>query len=212
MRVISGTAKGRNLKSPGAATRPITDRAKESLFNILGTRVIDANVLDLFAGAGSVGIEALSRGARHATFVELDRDALRAIRENLELTRLMDRATVVREEVFKFIRHESVLLPFSTQQDPRGQGSASVVREKSRAEYDVIYVAPPQYRELWLETLKTLDGRGFLSERGLVIAQIHPKEFRAYEFTEFELSDQRKYGSTLLCFYSRRTPKDSPGQ
>jgi len=104
MRVISGTAKGRTLKSPGVATRPITDRAKESLFNILGPRVQDANVLDLFAGAGSVGIEALSRGARAATFVELDRDALRAIRDNLTLTRLADRARVVRQDVFKFSR------------------------------------------------------------------------------------------------------------
>ena len=100
MRVISGSAKGRTLKSPGAATRPITDRAKESLFNILGTRVQDANVLDLFAGAGSVGIEALSRGAQHATLVELDREALAAIRANLTLTQLAERATVVRLDVF----------------------------------------------------------------------------------------------------------------
>ena len=179
MRIISGTAKGRTLKSPGAATRPITDRAKESLFNILGTHVVDANVLDLFAGAGSVGIEALSRGARHATFVELDREALHAIRENLELTRLLDRAKIVREDVFRFIRKD--------------EGKP----------YDLIYIAPPQYHELWIETMKTLDGRGFLSERGVVVAQIHPKEFREHEFQEFELSDQRKYGSTLLCFYMR---------
>src|SRR5512142_1837980 len=103
MRVISGTARGRTLKSPGEATRPITDRVKTSLFNILGTRVIDANVLDLFAGAGSVGIEALSRGARAATFVELDHQALQAIKANLALTRLADRANVVRQDVFKFI-------------------------------------------------------------------------------------------------------------
>src|SRR5512135_416165 len=103
MRVISGSAKSRKLKSPPPQTRPITDRAKESLFNILGTRVIDANVLDLFAGAGSVGIEALSRGARSATFVELDREALQAIRDNLALTKLAQGANVVRQDVFKFI-------------------------------------------------------------------------------------------------------------
>lgn len=204
MRVISGSAKGRPLKSPGAATRPITDRAKESLFNILGPQVVDANVLDLFAGAGSVGIEALSRGARHATFVELDRDALQAIRQNLELTRLLDRATVVRAEVFKFIRRESTVPPLPTLQRTAGQGSVNPGWDKSRAEYDLIYVAPPQYRELWLETLKTLDGRGYLSKRGVVVAQIHPKEYRAHEFAEFEMSDQRKYGSTLLCFYKKK--------
>ncbi len=180
MRVISGTAKGRTLKSPGTATRPITDRVKENLFNILGAHIADAKVLDLFAGAGSVGIEALSRGARHATFVELDRDALRAIRENLDLTRLYDRAKIVREDVFRFIR----------------KGASE--------KYDLIYVAPPQYRDLWSETLKTLDGREFLSERGMIVVQIHPKEFHAAVLDEFVLADERKYGSTMLCFYRRR--------
>jgi 16S rRNA (guanine966-N2)-methyltransferase len=180
MRVISGTAKGRTLKSPGAATRPITDRAKESLFNILGTRVRGANVLDLFAGAGSVGIEALSRGARAATFVELDREALRAIRDNLTLTRLADHAKIVRLDVFKFIRRGTL--------------------EK----FDLIYVAPPQYKDLWADTLATLDGRGFLSDDGVVVAQIHPKEFRAVALTTLELFDQRKYGNTMLCFYKNK--------
>jgi 16S rRNA (guanine966-N2)-methyltransferase len=179
MRVISGTAKGRTLKSPGAATRPITDRAKESLFNILGTRVRGANALDLFAGVGSVGIEALSRGARAATFVELDREALRAIRDNLTLTRLADRARIVRLDVFKFLR-----------------------RDVGR--YDLIYVAPPQYHELWAETLTTLDGRGLLSDDGVIVAQIHPREFHAVDLKTFELFDSRKYGSTMLCFYRNK--------
>jgi 16S rRNA (guanine(966)-N(2))-methyltransferase RsmD len=185
MRVISGTAKGRTLKAPGAATRPITDRVKTSLFNILGARVIDANVLDLFAGAGSVGIEALSRGARAATFVELDRDALHAIRENLALTRLADRAQIVRLDVFKFIRHT----PQSETEEGRGGG------------YDLIYVAPPQYKGLWSETLRALDTSALLSEKGIVVAQIHPKEYHALELQRLELFDQRKYGSTMLCFY-----------
>ncbi len=181
MRVISGTAKGRTLKSPGAATRPITDRAKESLFNILGARVRGANVLDLFAGAGSVGIEALSRGARFATFVENDRDALRAIHANLERTRLAERARVVRDDVFRFVRHWT---PDS------GLGTL-----------ELIYIAPPQYKELWKETLKTLDGRGLLADDGIIVAQIHPKEYAELEWEEFVLKEQRKYGSTLLCFY-----------
>ncbi|MBI4786179.1 MAG: 16S rRNA (guanine(966)-N(2))-methyltransferase RsmD [Chloroflexi bacterium] len=179
MRVISGTARGRTLKSPGEATRPITDRAKTSLFNILGTRVIDADVLDLFAGAGSVGIEALSRGARRATFVELDRAALQTIRDNLALTKLADRASVVRQDVFKFIA------------------------QSAATRYDVIYVAPPQYKGLWSKTLVALDDADLLADRGTLVAQIHPKEYRDLALKQFALVDQRKYGSTLLCFYQK---------
>lgn len=178
MRVISGSAKGRKLKSPPESTRPITDRVKENLFNILGTDVIDANVLDLFAGAGSVGIEALSRGARHATFVEMNDEALQTIRANLQLTRLAARADVIRANAYKYIK-QTPATPF-----------------------DVIYVAPPQYKGMWSETLRLLDARPqFLSESGVVIAQIHPREFQELELESFELDDERKYGSTLLCFY-----------
>ncbi|MBI3913568.1 MAG: 16S rRNA (guanine(966)-N(2))-methyltransferase RsmD [Chloroflexi bacterium] len=190
MRVISGTAKGRTLKSPGAATRPITDRVKENLFNVLGARVEDANVLDLFAGAGSVGIEALSRGARRCTFVEKDNAALRAIKENLELTRLNDRARVVRDDVFRFIRHWTPGLELGT--------------------WDLIYIAPPQYKDLWAETLRALDGRGMLSPRGILVAQIFPKEYHALELEEFALADQRTYGSTMLCLYKNKSsPQES---
>lgn len=178
MRVISGTAKGHPLKAAGAATRPITDRVKENLFNILGARIIDARVLDLFAGAGSVGIEALSRGARAATFVEVDRAALAAIRTNLETTRLADRARIVRRDVFRFLRDTP---------EP----------------YDVIYAAPPQYQGLWMGTLTLLDQGAWLSENGIIIVQIHPKEYKALALTQLELFDQRKYGSTMLCFYRR---------
>ncbi|MBN2303959.1 MAG: RsmD family RNA methyltransferase, partial [Anaerolineae bacterium] len=89
MRVIAGSAKGRKLKMvPGDSTRPVMDRVKEALFNILGTSVMDCSFLDLFAGTGSVGIEALSRGAERAVFVDMDRFAIRTIHENLALTRL----------------------------------------------------------------------------------------------------------------------------
>ncbi len=180
MRVIAGEAKGRKLLSvPGRATRPITDRVKESLFNILGGQVVNALFLDLFAGTGSVGIEALSRGARRAVFVERNRQALKVIAENLKMTGLTDRAKVVSSDVFKFLRGE--------------------FDEK----FDIVYIAPPQYKGLWARTLLALDERELLADEGLIIAQIHPKELASLDLKSLQLADQRKYGSTLLCFYAR---------
>jgi len=105
MRVVAGTARGRRLRTPpGAATRPTADRVREATFNALWSLgVLDgATVLDLFAGSGALGIEALSRGASHATFVDNDARAVEVIRANLETTGLADRATVVRSEAIRY--------------------------------------------------------------------------------------------------------------
>jgi len=179
MRVISGTAKGRKLKSvPGEGTRPVTDRVKESLFNILGSDVRDARFLDLFAGTGGVGIEALSRGAAEAAFVEQGRAALETIRANLAITRLADRARVVRADVFAFLA-----------------GAPD-------APFDYVYIAPPQYKGLWAQTLRALDANpAWLSTDSQIIVQIHPREFEPLALEHLTLVDQRKYGSTILCFY-----------
>jgi 16S rRNA (guanine(966)-N(2))-methyltransferase RsmD len=179
MRVISGTAKGRTLKAvPGEGTRPITDRVKESLFDILGADIRDARFLDLFAGTGSVGIEALSRGAKEAVFVEQGRPALETIRANLALTKLAERARVVRADVFTFLS--------GTPDTP----------------FDYIYVAPPQYKGLWAQTLRAIDAKpAWLSEDSQAIVQIHPVEFEPLQLEHLALVDKRKYGSTLLCFY-----------
>lgn len=107
MRVISGTARGRRLVAPdGATTRPTPDRVREATFNALGSldAVVDATVLDLFAGSGALGIEALSRGAAQVTFVDQDRAARRAIETNLAACGLADQATVVTEPVERFVR------------------------------------------------------------------------------------------------------------
>ncbi len=107
MRVISGTARGRRLVAPeGASTRPTPDRVREATFNALGSlgAVVDATVLDLFAGSGALGIEALSRGAAHVTFVDHDRAARTAMEANLATTGLGDRATVVTGPVDRFLR------------------------------------------------------------------------------------------------------------
>lgn len=179
MRVIAGEAKGRRLKRvPGSSTRPVGERVKEALFGILRERVEGALVLDLYAGTGSVGIEALSRGARGAVFVERGRQAVATIKDNLAHTRLSDRARVVRSDVFAFLKKED-LEPF-----------------------DLIYVAPPQYQGLWAKTLRAVDEASLLAPGGLVVAQMHPKEYEELELETLELTDQRKYGSTMLCFYA----------
>lgn len=113
MRVIAGTARGVPLRAPrDRGTRPVTDRVKETLFGILGERVPDARVLDLYAGSGALGIEALSRGAAHATFVERGREALGAIRHNLERTGLAAAASVHGDDVLRFLARDPDALRF----------------------------------------------------------------------------------------------------
>ncbi len=182
MRVISGQAKGRKLYAvPGNKTRPITDRVKQALFDIVSGDVVGSRFLDLFAGTGGVGIEALSRGAEWAVFVERRAAAVRVIARNLEATRLADRARVVRADVLGFLAHPPA----------------------DEAPFDLIYVAPPQYRGLWADTLRALDraGHPLLLDDSLIIVQIHPKEYEPLPLTHLALADQRHYGSTWLCFY-----------
>jgi len=179
MRVISGTAKGRHLQAvPGDSTRPITDRVKEALFNILGADVIDAEFLDLFGGTGGVGIEALSRGAAHAVFIDKNHKAQATIKANLELTRLAERSEIVRGDAFRYL-----------------QGTPQP--------FHYIYVAPPQYERLWVNAL-TLEQPGWLAEDGEIIVQIHPKEYEVVPLENFEEIEQRKYSSTLLVFYEHK--------
>jgi 16S rRNA (guanine966-N2)-methyltransferase len=181
IRVVAGEAKGRRLKTPKTTeTRPIIDRVKTALFDILSVRVEDANFLDLFAGTGSVGIEALSRGAANATFIELSIAALKLVRENLQITGLTDRAETLHMDAFKFLQTHA---------------------ERS---YDIIYVAPPQYKGMAVRALALLDNSSLVPETGMVIVQIHPRErseIVAVSLTRLVLTDERRYGSTLLMFY-----------
>jgi 16S rRNA (guanine(966)-N(2))-methyltransferase RsmD len=150
---------------------------KAALFDILSPQIVGARALDLFAGTGSVGIEALSRGAAQVTFVERDRRAVRVIQSNLRDTGLAEHGQVVQDDVFRYLSR-----------------SDDVV-------FDIVYIAPPQYRGLWSKTLQLLDQTTCLAESGLAIAQMFPKELTPLELTRLQLTDQRRYGSTLLCFY-----------
>lgn len=187
MRVISGSARGRKLKSPRSSeTRPIMDRVKTALFDILAPDILGMRVLDLFAGTGAVGIEALSRGAESATFVERSPDAWRLVRENLALTRLSDRAEVLRTDAFAYL-----------------QQAAAAHRH-----FDLVYVAPPQYAGLAARALLQLDQARLAEPDGLVIVQIDPQERGEVDMlplTRLRRYDERRYGSTLLLFYTHDT-------
>lgn len=179
-RIIAGSARGIHLQMvPGDITRPITDRVKESLFNILGSEdVLDSSWLDLFGGTGSVGIEALSRSAKFTRFIDLNRPAITTIQNNLEKTHLKQYAEVIQADAFAYLK-----------------------RPADRA-FDYIYIAPPQYKDLWKRVLQTLDeNAGWVKEDTWVIVQIDPVEYEEQSLQHFAEFEQRKYGSTLLVFY-----------
>ncbi len=174
MRVIAGTARGRHLVAPrGSATRPISDRVKETLFAILAERVLDARVLDLYAGSGAVGIEALSRGATHAAFVELDRSALAAIRENLERAGVGDRASVHGRDVLHYLA------------------------APGEDQFDLAILDPPYAERAILAPLERLVGR--LAPGAAVVIKHHwrtpvpiPRGLTTWR--------QRRFGETALTF------------
>lgn len=178
-RIISGKARGTRLKSvPGDSTRPITDRVKEALFNIIGPDIEDASILDLFGGTGSVGIEALSRGAKTVRFIDINRRAVETIKQNLIHTRMHEQAEVIKTDALKMLQHP----PDQT--------------------FEYVYVAPPQYKDIWWKTLVELDSNpGWLAHDAWIIVQIHPVEFKPVKYTNFKEFDQRRYGSTQLIFY-----------
>lgn len=187
LRIISGIARGRRLKSvPGDSTRPVTDRVKESLFDILGADLSEnqgASFLDLFAGTGSVGIEALSRGAAFVRFIDQNRLAVETVRFNLDHTGLKAGSEVIRMDAFTLL-----------------------ARQPDR-NFDYVFIAPPQYKGLWKKTLLLLDANPkWLTEDSWVIVQIHPTEYELLSLQHLIEFDQRRYGSTLLIFYQILQP------
>ncbi len=179
-RIISGKAKGLRLfPVPGDSTRPITDRVKENLFNIIGQDILDVDFLDMFGGTGSVGLEAVSRGAAFCRFIEKNSNAHAALKRNIEHTRMGNQTQLLFMDAFHHLR------------------------QPADRKFDIIYIAPPQYQQMWIETLKILDANPtWFKPFTWLIVQIHPIEFEELpsfqHFTEF---DQRTYGSTMLIFY-----------
>jgi 16S rRNA (guanine(966)-N(2))-methyltransferase RsmD len=182
IRVISGKARGRRLHSvPGDKTRPITDRTKEALFNIIGNDIEGAKMLDLFAGTGAVGIEALSRGADFVRFVDIQRMAIQTLNKNLQLTGLSEGAQVIKQNAFVLLESTPDI------------------------EFEYVYIAPPQYKEYWQKAILSLDKQpGWMAADAWIIVQIHPVEYQEISLMNLRVFDQRRYGSSLLIFLTGR--------
>ncbi len=179
MRVISGMARGAVLKTPdGMLTRPTTDRVKEALFSIIQFDLPGARVLDLFGGTGQLGIEALSRGAASAVFVDAREDACRLIRENLSRTKLASNAKVIRSD------YQDYLL-------------------RSREKFHIIFLDPP-YAEVFLEnSMKIITEIDILESGGIIIAERPLGKDMPWNYEGYTRSRDYKYGNTLLTVYRK---------
>jgi 16S rRNA (guanine(966)-N(2))-methyltransferase RsmD len=177
--VIGGKAKGFSLQSvPGSGTRPIMSKVKAALFNIVSPYLLGTSWMDLFAGTGSVGIEALSRGADFSRFVENQNPAVKTIRANLDHTGLSEQAEVWQRNVF------------------------SVLDDQADKTFDFIFIAPPQYKDIWSRSLSRLDQNPtWLNADSWVITQIDKVEYKSLEFKSLREFDRRNYGNTVLVFY-----------
>ena len=179
MRVITGTARGIQLLTPkGMQTRPTADRVKEAMFSIINFDVPGARVLDLFGGTGQLGIEALSRGAKSAVFVDAREDACKLIRENLKRTKREGNASVVRSDYLQYL---------------------SCCREK----FDIILLDPP-YAEVFLENaLNHITEIDILQSGGIIVTERPLGKELPWEFEGYSRSRDYKYGNILLAVYRK---------
>ena len=185
MRIITGSARGCRLKTPQgqAVTRPTADRVKESLFNILGQMVVGRKVLDIFAGTGNLGLEALSRGAAKATLV--DKATGQLLLANARLTKLSDKVTVANRDVFSEMSR----------------------LEQQQSEFELIFCDPPYKQGLWEKALLQIDrSNGLLAKNGILVIEHGAAENEIPPLAALELVMNRRYGhTTQLSFFQWRS-------
>ena len=179
MRVIAGKARGVNLKTPeGTQTRPTSDRVKEAMFSIIHFDLPGARVLDLFGGTGQLGIEAISRGAKSAVFVDAGEKACALIRENLKRCKMENEGKIVRADYLQYL-------------------------QRCRERFDIILLDPP-YAEVFLENaLKIITEIDILESGGIIVAERPVGKEIAWDFPGFTRSRDYKYGSTLVTLYRK---------
>jgi len=179
MRVTGGTGRGQRLKvPPGSRVRPTSDKVKQALFNILGERTAGAVFLDLFAGSGGIGIEALSRGAERAVFVDDSRASLNSIKHNVEQFGFKDRAQVVTSRAAAYLG-------------------------KAPAQFDIVFLDPPYTEELG-PLLDRIASADILNPRGVVVAEHFKKQQSPERAGALVLYREARYGDTVLAFYKSK--------
>ena len=182
MRIIGGKYKGRRLKSvPGLDVRPTSDRLRETLFDILGQRLDGKSFLDVCAGSGAVGIEALSRGAGRVTFIEQSRKAAAVIHENLELISADDGYTLIARDAV--------------------QGIANL--EKEARQFDVVFFDPPYASPIYQGVMHLISSSGILAQGGLLVVEHRAKTPPEAECGELRLYREVHQGESALAFYAR---------
>jgi 16S rRNA (guanine(966)-N(2))-methyltransferase RsmD len=182
LRVLGGKYRSLLLQSPrGAQTRPTTSMLRKAVFDIVQTTIEGTRFLDLFAGSGAMGIEALSRGATHATFVESHKDALRCIKANLASLKLEKEATVYSYDVFDVLKK----------------------LEKKGEAFDIIYADPPYHiTTIYAELLSYLDSSTLLSKGGMLFLEsLSPSPLNEIKLKHLMPIDQRRFGTSLLHRY-----------
>jgi 16S rRNA (guanine966-N2)-methyltransferase len=179
MRIIGGDFKGKKLASfRGTATRPTADRLRESIFNIRASHIQNAVVLDLFAGTGALGLEALSRGAAAAVFIDSEIPAVKIIEKNIESCRVKDCARVIRWDIRRNLNCLSSAVPV----------------------FDLVFMDPPYNSDLMAPALKHLIKQGVLKNNASIIVEHASTEPIPEGVAGFELTDQRIYGKTVVSF------------
>jgi 16S rRNA (guanine966-N2)-methyltransferase len=194
------------LKSPqGQAIRPTSDRAREALFNIINHRIKDAFVLDLFAGTGALGLEALSRGARHSTFVDNAPDAIILIKKNLQLLQKNIALDLVMPSLPKRVSSPSFPQPASViKYDLRRESFFTTDEWKNSLPFfDLIFLDPPYAKGLSLQILTYLDKSDLLADHGLLVAEERSEVTLPDTFSTLTMVDKRKYGDTRFWFYTK---------
>ena len=194
MRIISGQAKGRKLFTPGhsAGIRPTSDRAREALFSIIGQRVANACVLDLYSGTGALGLEALSRGAEGVLFIDNSHSALELTRRNLELCNMKNALSKeLRSRIIKHDLRRGITL------------SKEMIRICTDEGFDLIFLDPPYGKGLAEKTLQDIDNSDFCKKDSLIIAEEASDVTLPGSFPlQLQLQDQRRYGDTQFWFYT----------
>lgn len=180
MRIIAGIAKSRIIQSPkGLKIRPTSDRMKESIFNIIADKIINADILDLFAGTGNIGLEAISRGAASAVFIDNNKNAIQIIRDNIRLLGFQDKTEILKTDSISGLRKLG----------------------KSNRYFDIIFIDPPYLKKYEIPVLLEIAGLNLLKSEGSIILQHHRKSDLTKIIYPYHCIRQKRYGDTMISFF-----------